>query len=153
MTMQTMLRYYNKKSAAHKYIVGFPHDGNVYYVTLNWNELVKLLKEDHASSARGGAMKARVYVSSEAKKAFLASGRAAKVCELATLENSELNRGHAFEKIITELLTDTVWVKDNVPFYVQGDINVNGEEIQIKYTAAELTNEKTIERTMKLLGK
>lgn len=152
MTMQTMLQYYNEKSAAHKYIVGFPHKENVYYVTLNWEELLKLLKKDRASSSRGGAMKARVYVSSDAKKSFLASGRAVRACSLSEITDSELNKGHAFEKVITELLTNTVWVRDNIPFYVQGDINVNGEEIQIKYTSAELTNEKTIARTMKLLG-
>ena len=37
-----------------------------------------------------------------------------------------------------------LWEKDNVPFWVQGDIEVNGKQIQIKLDSATLMNTKQI---------
>ena len=149
MTMKVMIRHYHKHSAAARYLVGFEHEGVVYYVLITWDELTKLLREDHASSKRGGALKARIYVSSAAKKAFLSSGRAVRLCGADELIDAKYNRGQTFERIITELLTETVWKPDRIPFYEKGDINLNGEEIQIKYQDAELTNESTIQKMLK----
>ena len=151
MTMQTMIRHYHKHSAANRYLIGFEDKGIVYYVMITWDELKQLLRQDHASSARGGALKARIYVSSAAKKAYLASGRAIQLCKAEELINEKYNRGQTFERVITELLTSTVWTPDSIPFYVKGDINLNGEEIQIKYQNAELTNEGTIQKMLKNL--
>ena len=53
---------------------------------------------------------------------------------------------------MTERLTDTVWTADSIPFYVQGDINVNGEEIQIKFDTAELTNERCLKNLIESLA-
>ena len=58
------------------------------------------------------------------------------------------NKGENFERVITELLIGETWVKDSVPFNVAGDIRWNGEEVQIKFDGAELTNEKTLARAM-----
>ena len=56
------------------------------------------------------------------------------------------NKGENFERIITELLTGETWVKDSVPFNVAGDIVVNGENIQIKFDGAEITNERLLKK-------
>lgn len=148
-----MANRYNRIAGAHKYIVGFVRHGNVYYVELTFIELCELLKDDRASSKRGGTLKLRVRVSAEQAINFIHSGKAVELCKVEELEaNTKYNKGENFERIITETLTSELWVKDSVPFYVKGDINVNGEEIQIKLDGAELTNEKTLTKAEALVG-
>ena len=144
---------YNKRAGAHKYIVGFMRHGIVYYVQLDFVQLCELLKDDRASSKRGGTFKLRVRVTAEQAMSFIYSGAAIELCSVDELTaNTKYNKGENFERIVTELLTAETWVKDSVPFYVKGDINVNGEEIQIKLDGAELTNEKTLARAEALVG-
>lgn len=148
-----MANRYNRIAGAHKYIIGFVRHGNVYYVELTFIELCELLKDDRASSKRGGTLKLRVRVSAEQAINFIHSGKAVELCKVEELEaNTKYNKGENFERIITETLTSELWVKDSVPFYVKGDINVNGEEIQIKLDGAELTNEKTLTKAEALVG-
>ena len=147
-----MANRYNRIAGAHKYIVGFVRRGVVYYVELNFAELCQLLKDDHASSKRGGMLKLRIRVSSEQAIKFIYSGKAVKLCAVEELNSDKYNKGENFERIVTETLTSELWVKDSVPFWVKGDINVNGEEIQIKLDGAELTNEKTLARAEALVG-
>lgn len=152
MTYEAMIRDYNRLSAAHKYIVGLVQAGTVYYITASWKELCKYLKADHASSKRGGELKARIRVPAQDRKDLIASGRAVKLCDASELvKDTAYNRGENFERVITETLTHTVWKKDSIPFYVQGDIRINGEEIQVKLDSAELTNEKTLKNAKDLL--
>ncbi len=149
MSLEEMRFFYNKFAGAHKYIVGFIRKGIVYYVILNFAELAELTKLDRASSKRGGFAKVRVYVSAEKAKEYIANGRAIELCTVEELlKDTDHNKGENFERIITETLTSEVWVKDSVPFWEKGDINVNGEEIQIKLDGAELTNEKALKNHM-----
>lgn len=147
-----MAERYNRIAGAHKYIVGFIRHGVVYYVQLDFAELCQLLKDDRASSKRGGTLKLRVRVTAEQAITFIHSGKAVELCKVEELDDGKYNKGENFERIITETLTSELWVKDSVPFYVKGDINVNGEEIQIKLDGAELTNEKTLARAEALVG-
>ena len=153
MTYNQMIRDYNRLSAAHKYIVGFATKESVYYVTIGWSELTSFLKADHASSKRGGTLKARIRISAKEKQSMIETGKARKLCEVSELTKGIYNKGENFERVITEVLTTVVWVKDSIPFYVQGDINVDGEEIQVKFDGAELTNEKTLAKAKELLSK
>lgn len=144
---------YNRIAGAHSYIVGFCKGSSLYYVKLDWQGMLDLLKEDHASSSKGGYFKLRVLVSATQALQFLTAGKAVKVGTVDDLSaDNKHNKGENFERIITEKLTGKTWEKDSIPFYVQGDINVNGEEIQIKLSSAELTNEKTIRNAMEKLG-
>lgn len=146
-----MAERYNRIAGAHKYIVGFVRHGIVYYVQLDFAELCQLLKDDRASSKRGGTLKLRVRVTAEQAITFIHSGKAVELCKVEELDDGKYNKGENFERIITETLTSELWVKDSVPFYVKGDINLNGEEIQIKLDGAELTNEKTLARAEALV--
>jgi hypothetical protein len=58
------------------------------------------------------------------------------------------NKGEIFEKLVTEYYGQT-WKKDSVPFYVDGDLNINGEKIQIKLDSATLTNTKQLKKIKK----
>lgn len=149
MTHADLVMVYAKKSAAHKYIYGFVHTGKLYYVVLSWTEMLKLLKNDKAAASKGGMLKIRVRAKAETIKELLASGRAIEIGGAEVLEtNDKYNKGERFERVITELLTAEKWVKDSVPFWMAGDIQLNGEEVQIKLDGAELTNERTIAKLL-----
>ena len=145
MTMTEMKVAYFARSAAHKYALGFVFGGNLYVITLSFAELSRFFKLDRASSKRGGFAKIRIKLTSKDR---------AELSEIAELIGAESlltadpahNKGENFERVLTERWTAETWVKDSVPFWVKGDITVNGEEIQVKLDGAELTNEKILSR-------
>ena len=143
MTYTELIRYYHKISASEKYILGFDYSGIVYYVILTFKELRKYMKEDHESSKRGHALKVRIRVSADDKKALLQSGTAIALCEISQLIGKTYNKGDYFEKVITETLTGTIWVKNSIPCYQAGDIIYKGEQVQVKYDSATLISETT----------
>jgi hypothetical protein len=146
MTREEMISIYNALSVATAYIVGFIFNGMVYYV-MSAHIADEYLKLDHMSSKRGGWAKIRVKLSSADRQALVACGKAVLLGSASLLEtNDKYNRGERFERAITETLTTEKWVKDSVPFNVAGDITLNGQQVQIKFDGAELTNERTLKR-------
>ena len=146
MTRNEMIARYNALAVATAYIVGFVLNGSLYY-TMAPHIADQFLKLDRMSSKRGGWAKIRVKLTSADRKALVASGKANWIGSADLLNTADkYNKGERFERIITELLTGETWVKDSVPFNVAGDITLNGEEVQIKFDGAELTNEKTLLR-------
>jgi hypothetical protein len=145
MTMTEMIALYDALSASHLYILGFLIQNVLYYAMMDFETLARYMKIDHASSARGGFAKLRIKLTREQKRELL---RIATKCGTAEnlLDDPNHNRGENFERIITERLTPERWVKDSVPFNVAGDIKVNGENIQIKFDGAEITNERILKR-------
>ena len=146
MTRNEMINRYNALAAATAYIVGFIFNGLLYY-TMSAHIADEFLKLDRMSSKRGGWAKIRVKLTAADRRALVAGGKAIMIGAADLLEtNDKYNRGERFEKIITETLTGETWVKDSIPFNVAGDITLNGQEVQIKFDGAELTNEKTLMR-------
>ena len=145
MTMNEMTIAYCKRSAAHKYALGFVCNGRLYVVVLSFAELNRFFKLDRASSKRGGFAKIRIKLTSKdrAELSLIAEDLGAE--SLLTADPVH-NKGENFERVLTELWTAEKWVKDSVPFWMKGDITVNGEEIQVKLDGAELTNEKILSR-------
>lgn len=143
MTIETMKTLYNALSASHLYILGFAIKNILYYAMMDFETLAKYMKMDRASSARGGFAKLRIKLTREQKAELL---RMAKTCGMVDdlLKDTHHNKGENFERIITELLTPDKWVKDSVPFNVAGDIVLNGENVQIKFDGAEITNERLL---------
>ena len=141
-----MIARYNTLAVATAYIVGFILNGMLYY-TMSEHIADSFLKFDRMSSKRGGWAKIRVKLSSADRKALVACGKAIMIGSADLLDTEDkYNKGERFERIITETLTGETWVKDSVPFNVAGDITLNGEEVQIKFDGAELTNERTLMR-------
>jgi len=145
MTMTEMMTAYNARSAAHAYALGFVRKGNLYAVKLSFSQLSRYFKLDRASSARGGFAKIRIKLTSKDRAEL------SEIAELIGAEslltaNTHYNKGENFEKELTERWTAETWVKDSVPFWVAGDITVNGEQVQVKLDGAELTNERTLAR-------
>ena len=146
MTRNEMIARYNALAVATAYIVGFILDGMLYY-TMSAHIADDFLKLDRMSSKRGGWAKIRVKLTSADRKALVACGKAIMIGSADLLNTDDkYNKGERFEKIITETLTGEMWVKDSVPFNVAGDITLNGEQVQIKFDGAELTNERTLMR-------
>ena len=145
MTMTEMMTAYAAHSAAHVYALGFVHAGELFVQKLSFAELSRYFKLDRASSKRGGFAKIRIKLSSK-DRAELSQTAELIGAESLLIADSTHNKGENFERELTERWTSETWVKDSVPFWVAGDIRVNGEEIQVKLDGAELTNEKTLAR-------
>lgn len=140
-----MTETYNKNSAAHVYYFGFILSNLLYVVAgMNFEELSKYFKMDRASTAKGGFKKIRIKAKSSELMELVP--KAVKLGNAEILNDEKWNKGEMFEKIITEQYTAETWVKDHVPFFVDGDATINGEKVQIKLNGAELTNEKILNR-------
>lgn len=145
MTMTEMKTAYCNRSAAHKYALGFVFKGRLYVVTLSFAELSRFFKLDRASSKRGGFAKIRIKLTSKDRAELSETAELIGAESLLTADPAH-NKGENFERELTERWTSETWVKDSVPFWVAGDIRVNGEEIQVKLDGAELTNERALAR-------
>ena len=145
MTMTEMMNAYSARSAAHTYALGFVEGHNLYAVKLSFTELARFFKLDRASSKRGGFAKIRIKLTAKDRAELSATAELIGAESLLTAD-SKHNKGENFERELTERWTSETWVKDSVPFWVAGDIRVNGVEIQVKLDGAELTNERTLGR-------
>lgn len=145
MTMTEMMNAYNARSASHTYALGFVANGALYAVKLSFAELSRFFKLDRASSKRGGFAKIRIKLTSADRAELSQTAERIGTADLLTADTAH-NKGENFERVLTELWTAETWVKDSVPFWVAGDITVNGEQVQVKLDGAELTNEKILAR-------
>ena len=145
MTMTEMMNRYNARSASHVYALGFAHAGNLFAVKLSFTELSRFFKLDRASSKRGGFAKIRIKLTAKDRAELSATAELLGAEDLLTKDPAH-NKGENFERELTERWTAETWVKDSVPFWVKGDLTVNGEEVQVKLDGAELTNEKLLSR-------
>ena len=138
---------YADHMAAHTFAIGFVLRHTLYNVFLSWEELTPYLRESYTSSRRGHHLQLRVRLRKAEKLSLL--GRATVVGTDADLHADEAhNAGENYERIITETFTAERWVKDSVPFWVAGDVRIDGTEVQVKFDGAELTNERTITRLL-----
>ena len=74
-------------------------------------------------------------------------GMAVRIGTAADILASRKNKGEAFEQWVTENAGQE-WHKDSVPYYMDGDLTVNGVKYQIKFESASLANETTIAKAM-----
>ena len=148
MTKQTMINTYRKYSVADSYILGFIYDHMLYMIEMS-EIMPRFLNVEEASRNQGENLRLRLKKAHKAqlmKKAPLCLGNAD--CLVA----DKYNKGEIFEKMVTEYFGQT-WEKDNVPFYIDGDINVDVKKIQIKLDSATLMNTKQIKNIKKALDK
>ena len=138
-TKRTMIRNYREYSAADSYILGFVQNKMLYMVEVS-EIMPRFLSVEQASRNQGENLRLRIKKNLKAqlmKKNPICLGPASQ------LVAEKYNKGEIFEKLVTEFFGQ-VWEKDNVPFWVQGDIEVNGRQIQIKLDSATLMNTKQI---------
>lgn len=149
MTREEMIKAYAEMAAAHKYLVGFEYENRLWYVMEAGMIRDEMLKSDRAASSKGGMLKVRVRLSAKLKTMLVHGGKAILLGAASLLDTDDrYNKGERFERLVTEQLAGEAWVKDSIPFNVAGDIRLNGEEVQVKFDGAELTNERTLARAM-----
>ncbi len=145
MTKATMIKNYRKFSAADSYIIGFIFDKMLYFVEME-EIMPRFLNVEEASRNQGDNLRLRLK---KAHKASLMKKSPICLGSADLLTESKYNKGEIFEKLVTEYYGQT-WEKDTVPFWVQGDINLGGKEVQIKFDSATLMNTKQIKKLQKI---
>lgn len=141
--MNLLITAYIALTAAHEYWFGFILDHKVYVVTgMTFTELLPFIRIEKAAKSKGGHSKLRI----KARVGELANllPKALLLGDEEILADEKWNTGIKFEKVVTERVAHQTWERDSVPFWVAGDIELNGTQIQVKFNGAELTNEKTI---------
>ena len=113
--MNEMTIAYARKTAAHKYALGFIYQGRLYVVVLSFAELSRYFKLDRASSKRGGFAKIRIKLTSADRAKLSATAELIGAESLLTADPKH-NKGENFERELTERGTAETWVKDSVPF-------------------------------------
>ena len=145
MTKTTLIKTYRKYSAADNYILGFIFNHMVYMVRVA-EIMPRYLNVEEASRNQGENLRLRlkkVHKEQLLKKNPICLGSA------DCLNSDKYNKGEIFEKLVTEYYGQ-IWEKDTLPFWTCGDININGEEVQIKLDSATLLNTKQVKRLKSL---
>ena len=148
MTKQTMIRNYRKFSAADSYIIGYNYKGTIFATEID--EIPpRFMKVERESSKKGGKQKLQLRLNNKYKEQLMKKG-AVEVCGADELTDEVLkNKGVVFEKKIYELNGQIFRGKDNVGFWVAGDIELNGKQIQIKLEGAQIVVENTLKNLQK----
>lgn len=148
MTKNTMIKTYRKFSVADSYILGFIFNKMLYMVEVD-EIMPRYLNIEEASRNQGENLRLRLK---KAHREGLMKKNPICLGSADCLIADKYNKGEIFEKLVTEYFGQA-WEKDNVPFYVDGDINVDGRKIQIKLDSATLMNTKQIKNIKKALDR
>lgn len=146
MNKQTMIRNYRKYSAADAYILGFIYKHEVYMIEVP-EIMPRYMRVEHESRKHGGAAKLQLRLPQCYQEQLIRKG--ATCIGHEDILKGQYNKGVEFERVINELNGQEFRGKDNVPFYVSGDITIEGKEIQIKFNGAQVVVERTLERLKK----
>lgn len=144
MNKRTMIKNYRKYSKADKYIIGFEYKKGIYAIVLD--EIPpRFIKVEHASSQNGGGVKLQLRLCNKYKEQLIRKG--AEYLGLPNILEGRYNKGCEFERLITTEYFGQKWEKNNIPFYMSGDITTeNGVEIQVKFEGAQIVCESTLEK-------
>lgn len=142
-----LIARYETKAYTNNYVFGFTYNGFVYY--LEKAGLSFGIKLDKASTKNGGGYSIRYNPTKAEKKALVEGGVAKVLCTVEYFDTlkaeSIYNKGEIFEKLITEKF-GLVWEKDNVPFFMGADIEVDGKAYSVKFEKATVCTESTLVR-------
>lgn len=143
MTKATMIRNYRKYNKADYYIIGFTIGDKLYAVGIKEIK-PRFLKVEQASRGQGENLRLRL------KREHKEKLKKSAIClgSKNLLNTEKYNKGEIFEKIVTEYYGQE-WKKDNIPFWIQGDIRIDGKEVQIKLDTATLVNTSQIKKLHK----
>ena len=146
MTFTEMIKNYKATSAAMAYIIGFILGGTVYELVIDempdW-----MFKMGRESSSHGGAEKLRFRPSKNDKMVMKNLLGAKAIGTVEEILSGRKNKGEAWEKYQTEKAGQE-WVKDSVPYYLDGDLTVDGIKYQLKFEDASFANVETISKAM-----
>lgn len=141
-----MFDFYNSNTASHRYVLGFELDGFIYAVDTHCDDVREIAKLDKASRGQGESLRFKPCRTWKVEHRAVAVVLGSADEFASAVANSKYNKGEIFEKWVTEHIFGQVWEKDNLPFWLGGDIVDNGENIQVKYQLATFTNTATMRR-------
>lgn len=140
--------YYATTATKHL-IIGFENKGTVYFyydILSNVFPHIRLT----SSMLEGYSDRLQMFATPKAYQAELIdTGATIELIDYPSFEQKRieygLNRGELFEKLIVQFF-GYKYQRDNTPYYIKGDININNTEYQIKFERATLADIATIER-------
>jgi hypothetical protein len=136
------IRYYRKFSAAEGYIIGFCYKKEWYMITLD--EIPpRYMTVERECSAKGGHEKLQLRLRNAYKEQLIRKG-AVKIDFIP-----EGNKGRAFERFVYEQNGQEFRGNDHVGFWVEGDINIDGIEYQLKLEGAQIVTFATLHNLQK----
>ncbi len=138
-----MVVAYEMVSAADEYWFGFILNHMLYVVPhMTFAELGRYFKKDRASAKKGGFQKVRVKARVEELAELLP-----RAILLGTEERLNImkNHGNALEAIVLKDFCGQEWKKNDTPFWIAGDMVIDGKQVQVKLNSAELTNERVFQ--------
>lgn len=140
---------YKKTTAAIMYLFGFVLDGWLYMVYIPTDNLPNWIVR-HDVDSRDGADKLRLSLDKWGKAKLRNNFPAIKLGRADELLAGK-NKGVAFEQLIYRR-NGRQWVKDDTAYFEKGDINIAGNEVQIKFESATFARFDTIHKAMKEKG-
>lgn len=147
MTKRTMINNYRRFSAADSYILGFIYKHEVYMIEVP-EIMPRYMRVEHESSKKGGSAKLQLRLPKKYQEQLIRKGAICIGSE--EILKGRYNKGVEFERVINEINGLEFRGKDNIPFYKEGDINLDGREIQIKFNGAQIVVERTLKRLQKM---
>lgn len=146
MNKATMIRNYRRFSAAEAYVLGFEYNKVIYAVMVD-EIMPRFMRVEHESTKKGGAAKLQLRITKPLKEQLLRKGAVA--LGGAEILVGEYNKGVEFERIISEMNGHPFRGKENVGFWVEGDVEIDGKQVQVKFNGAQIVVEKTLHRLQK----
>ena len=150
MTKATMIRNYRKFSASDCYALGFIYKHDLYIAMVD--EIApRFMKVERESSKKGGRQKLQLRLNNNDKEYLIRKG--AECLGSETMLIGEYNKGVEFERLVYTINGQEYRGKDNVGFWVAGDIEIDGKQVQVKLEGAQIVVENTLENLKKKLTK
>jgi hypothetical protein len=146
MNKQTMIKNYRKFSAADSYALGFIYGHNVYVAMVD--EIApRFMRVEHESSKKGGCAKLQLRLTKPHMEYLMRKG--ARCLGGEELLIGDYNKGVEFERLISELNGIEYRGKDSVGFWVSGDVEIDGKQVQVKMNGAQIVVERTLKNLQK----
>lgn len=146
MKKENAIRYYRKFSAADAYIIGFTYKKDFYIAEVK-EIMPRFMRVEKEASSKGGHEKLQLRLKNEHKEQLIRKG-----ARRVDYTPASKNKGRDFERFIYEQNGQQFRGNDHVGFWVEGDININGTEYQIKLEGAQIVVFETL-KNLQACGK
>lgn len=146
MNKNTMIRQYRRFSAADGYVLGFEYKHTIYAIMVD-EIMPRFMRVEKESSKKGGAQKLQLRITKDLKEQLIRKG--ATALGGTEILVGQYNKGVEFERIISEMNGQLFRGKENVGFWIEGDLEIDGKQIQVKFNGAQIVVEKTLHRLQK----
>lgn len=146
MNKTQLLREYHRHSKADYYLIGFEYKGTLWLASIN-KIMPRYTAITYTSHKNGHKRKLQLNLSSKVKRQLVKHSIPLGNMDLL---KGGMNKGIELEKLIYGLYGQKYKGHNNIPFYKDGDININGLKVQVKFENAQIVLENTIKKLNKV---